>query len=473
MTNALIRWQAVSREDLLDVLLGEFSPSEGGSSLFPTAETKNGKLALGFRANSKHFGVEPPAVVVVGDRQVSETMSWLRTYASEAFPVSQYARIVLASDWETFGAMSSSLPLDAPRPDSWASVAVGEALSQSDGDTELLQMPLSRIASCFSLPVGRTALQFGEGEPTRLCVDRLRSISLDKRFGRRPLSIDQMLPVWTIASSSRSERLSASNAAILVMEAAQHHFQVNLPGAPTISAGQLIDFPGLASDSVEERVMAFNRLAVEVVQRQSSNAQESIGPAIATAAFLVGRSTSHAFLVKRLSRVAPTAFAWFGVIAAIAGPRAWDLAWLRAVKGAERLLRPEFSWVDAPTADIGWAEFAWLATTFDDAEQLVALPKMLPRTLGIEVVPGASLQVRLGGAPAETDMRVSQEVNARERALQDTLTQVVALAQKAQGLVSHPVSSSAFQQAFEYKSASSSSTRVSRAKKPKRGQDEG
>ena len=473
MTNASIRRQAVSREDLLDVLLGELSLSGQGSTLFPIAEIKNGKLALGFRVISRQFGEEPPVVVVVGDRQFPETMSWLRTYASEAFPVSQYSRIVLASDWETFGAMSSSLSLDAPRPDSWASVAVGEALSQSDGDTELLQMPLSRIASCFSLTVGRTALQFGEGEPTRVCVDRLRSISLDKRLGRRPLSVDQMLPIWRIASSSRSERLSASNAAILVMEASQNHFRGSSPGVPAISTGQLIDFPGLASDSVEERVMAFNRLAMEVVQGQSPNSQDSIGPAIAAAAFLVGRSTSHAFLVKRLSRVAPTAFAWFGVIAAIAGPRAWDLAWLRAVKGAERLLRPEFSWSDAPSADIGWAEFAWLASTFDDAEQLVALPKMLPRTLGIEVVPGASFQVRLGGAPAEMDMRASQEVNARERALQDTLSQVIALAQKAQGMVSQPLSSSAVQQTFDYKNAAPGSTRVSRAKKTKRGQDEG
>lgn len=472
MTQATIRWHIVSREDLLDVLLGEFTPQEEGSSVLPVARAKSGALVLGFQSQPSRVENVSPSVVVLDDFQVSDTMSWLRTYAGEAFPISQYARVVLASDWETFGSGSSMLPLDGSRTDSWASVAVGEALSQSDGEAELMHMPLSRVSSCFSLPVARTAIQFGQGEATRVCVDRLRAISSDRRFGRRQLSIDQLLPVWAIAGAPGSERVSPTNAALLVLEAAGSHFRRQHPSAPTIAVSQLSDFPGLSSDSVEERVMAFNRLAMEVLQAEPVHAQtlEAMGPTIAAAAFLVGRSTSHAFLMRRLSRVVPTAMTWFGVIAGLAGPRSWDAAWLRAVKGAERLLRPEFSWADVPTADIGWPEFAWLATTFDEVEQLAALPKMLPRTLGIEIVPGASLQVRLGSAPAETEPRTSQEPTARERALQDTLAQFVSLSQKAQALLSNSASTSVPGKTPMTRNEPPNSTRSSRAKKPKKEQ---
>ena len=43
----VIRWFAVGREDLLDVLLGEESPSGRASSTPPLSELRAGKLALG------------------------------------------------------------------------------------------------------------------------------------------------------------------------------------------------------------------------------------------------------------------------------------------------------------------------------------------------------------------------------------------------------------------------------------------
>ncbi|MNL28481.1 hypothetical protein D3C87_1501250 [compost metagenome] len=143
---------------------------------------------------------------------------------------------------------------------------------------------------------------------------------------------------------------------------------------------------------------------------------------------MVGRSTSHAFLLNRFRRVAPAAFAWFGLIAAIAGSRCWDSAWLRAVKGAERLLKPRFGWADISSADIGWAEFAWLAGSLDDVDQLIGLPKMLPRTLGVEVVPGVALQIRLGQGSGGDDTRVNLEPSARERELADAISHILEIA---------------------------------------------
>lgn len=292
------------------------------------------------------------------------------------------------------------------------------------------------------MAVGRTALIFGHGDTTRLCVERLRAVGADRRFGRRTISVDQLFPIWAIAGAKFGEQIPASEVAFLVMDVAATHFSESVQRARRITASQLKDYPGLSSDSVEERVVAFNRLALEVLQQSTPLQSESVGPALAAAAFLVGRSTSHVFLLKRLARVAPTAFVWFGVMAALAGPRAWDGAWLRAVKGAERLLRPSFSWLDTPVADIGWAEFSWLAATFQDSEQLATLPKMLPRTLGIEIVPGALLQVRVGGGVAEPENRPTSEESARERELQEALNQFLALAQRVRPLLDRaPMSS--------------------------------
>jgi len=425
----------VSKEDLLDVLLGEHSPQGLSTPSFPSLDSKGGRLALGYPEESAAGSYAPPSLVVLHDETVADTMSWLRVYASEASPVSQFARVALASDWRTFGEGTGSLRIDDGRPDRWACVAVGEALAQADGDADLQKMPLSRLSSCFSMPVGRASILFGQGQSTRICVDRLRAIASDRRLGRRTVSVDELVPVWAIAGSQVSEHVPAGDAAVLVMEAATQHFRNAAPNARLISPSQLKDYPGLSSDSVEERVVAFNRLSLEVLQHSPSQVDGVIGPVLAAAAFLVGRSTSHAFLLKRIARVSPVASVWFGAMAALAGPRAWDATWLRAVKGAERLLRAEFSWVNAPSADICWAEFAWLAGTFDDLDQLASLPKMLPRTLGIEVVPGTVLQVRLGAGTVEPDTRPTNEATTRERALQDALGQFVSLAQRVRGLV--------------------------------------
>ena len=446
MTNVAVHWYVVSKEDLLDVLLGEYCPHGPAMQDFPFADVGVGKLALGYREAPTLESRIPPAIVAVGDESVADTMSWLRVYAGEVSPISQFARVMLASDWRIFGGRSGNLPFGTSRPERWASVAVGEALSQLDGDPDLQGMPLSRVSSCFSIPVGRAALLFGQGEATHVCVDRLRAIGADRRLGRRSVSVDQLLPVWAIAGSAIGEYVPPNEAAVMVMEAATDYIRSSLPVSRQRAAlPKLEDYQGLYSDSVEERVMAFNRLSADVLQYSAPTDGQELAPTLAAAAFLVGRSTSHVFLLKRLSRIAPTALAWFGVIAALSGPRAWDMAWLRAAKGAERILRQEFCWVDAPSADIGWGEFSWLAGAFTDLEPLVALPKMLPRTLGIEVIPGALIQVRLGGGP-DVEPRAAAQPSPRERALQDALAQFLSVAHRVRGLVNPEAPTASVQQ---------------------------
>lgn len=432
----VIRWFAVGREDLLDVLLGEESPSGRASSTPPLSELRAGKLALGYLDDhepetSSRSG---PSLVIFEDESATETMSWLRAFADEAFPISQFARVVKLSDWITF----SSKRTDSSHggdfySERWASVSVGEVLAQAESDVDLRNMPLSRLASSLTLPVGRASHLFGSGDATQQCVDRLQTVSSDSRFARRPITVSQLTPIWALCSAKIEGHLEAHESALMVAEAASGFLRDQMDPASVEGGVFLERHTGLRSDSAEERVMAFNEFSDEVLRLPASRLASLGAPLLAAAAFMVGRSTSHAFLLNRYRRAAPAAFAWFGLIAALTGSRCWDGAWLRAVKGAERLLKPRFEWTDTSSADIGWAEFAWLAGSLDDVDQLIGLPKMLPRTLGVEVVPGVALQVRFGLGSGGDETRAIPETSARERALTDAINQILEVALQVRG----------------------------------------
>lgn len=435
-----IRWATIDREDLLDVLLGEHQPSDLDYFAVPDLGPRGTRLAVGYRA-ARAVGSQVPSLIVIPDDMAPETFSWLRTFADEAYPLSQYGRVAMASDWRQFE-MWSEASVGGQRPDRWSSIVVGEALSQIEGETSLLNLPLSRFAGCFTTPIARASLIWGQSEASYSCTNRLRQLESDRRFARRPVGIESLFPVWAIANAHVVENLPPSEATNYVLDAAVDYYRAKDRRLdPLASLLLLKEGNGFSSDSIEERVGAFNRLVSNILQRlqadrgAASSAFHSV--LLAAAAFQVGRGTSHVFLLQRVQGFAPTATAWFGAIAALAGPRAWDKTWLKAAKGAERLLRSDFSWLETSGADISWAEFAWMADTFDGLEVFLEMPKMLPRTLAIEIVPGAVGQFRLAGEAAESEPKPlpAPQQSGRERALMETVAQFITLAQRAKDQV--------------------------------------
>lgn len=439
MINENIRWYAVSRNDLLDVLLGEYRPdnsalADGRLAPHPV-ELKEGFLSLAYQNDLRSRNYLPPAIMLLGDKAVAETLSWLRVYAAESAPLSQFARVITAEDWQIFNDGKFALELDRQRPDFWASVVLGEAISQGDGDIDLNSMALSRALGCYSMTFARSAITHGFGQGTSLCVDRLRSLEGERRFSRRPVSIDNLLPIWLISSMPNVSHPSAQDAAMMVCDAAQKE----IPGMRKSNRSVWLDSlrqSGLASDSVEARVVAFNRLAIEVISSEAPENEAGFAAVtLAAAAFLVGRGTSHFFLLKRFASMVPTAPAWFGLMAAVVGPRGWDASWIRAAKGVEKILRPEFNWLEPSTADLSWTEFSWICANFENPDVFLSLPKMLPRTLALEVVPGAVCQLRLNmGVAEEPAPLIYPQTSPRERALEDAVAQFVKLAKKVAGL---------------------------------------
>jgi hypothetical protein len=200
----------------------------------------------------------------------------------------------------------------------------------------------------------------------------------------------------------------------------------------------LENFPGLRSASVEERVVTFQRLVADIKTIDTAGEYPALAAVVAGAVFLVGKGTSHAFLLKRVPAIAPAASAWFGLMAALAGPGVWDGHWHRACRGIEKVIRQHFEWGEPALADLAWAEYDWMATVFDGHKMFEAVSKTVAKVLSIEVMPGAICQLRLAGSSEDAGEVQRNYVepprsSKKEMELESSLVQFLELAAKIEG----------------------------------------
>ncbi|WP_139350560.1 hypothetical protein [Rhodanobacter sp. B04] len=429
-------WYAAEREELPEVAFGIGDFRERSSPFFPGSFAGSKGVRVAFtRESVGSLDYQPPSMFVLEKKSAPETLSWLRVYARGAFPLSQFARVVTEADW----ALLSSEETDgqATRSDKWSSVILGEILAQADFEGELDALPVSRATACFSSSVARTVLLHDSYAVTRLCTERLRDASRDERFGKRVVSVDMLVPIWAALSANIADVSDMSELVDLFLHAAD---MANDTRAAQYGQRELFKYHRqIFSDSVEERVVAFQRISSDIVS--GGGRTPTVSPysaaVLALAAFLVGRGTSHAFLLRKFPAFAPLAFAWFGLAAALRGPRGWDQSWARVTKAIERQVRSAFHWSDPPSADICWAEYKWLADTFSGNQALAELSRMTPRSLSIEIVPGAVCQFRTSEQklPQEYVVRATQVALPRDQEIRATLESLIDLSNKARQLL--------------------------------------
>ncbi len=419
--------------------MGRYNPLDSPAKYFlEPYELKGSVVAVGYSDSRLRDEYNPPALLVLESESAIETLSWLRTYAPETAPLSQYTRVVSSQDWMSFSRIQGRMQgfLYDAREDVWSSVILGEALAQGEADVELASLPLSRAGACFSMAIARAVFTYGRDEATKTCADRLRQVEADRRFVRRPVTVSDLMPIWAMASGQFGKSVSAEETANLVLDAASRfmHDSFSVPHSPTPL--KLRNIPGLSSDSIEERVLAFQRLSTELTNAEAHGADSGLPSVLlAAAAFLVGRSTSHEFLLHRVSKRFPASLAWYGLIAGLAGPSTWDANWSKAAKGIERQVRPRFDWSESTGFDLCWIEYSWMAKMFDGTVTFNSLPKLLPRVISIEVIPGAACQFRLvAGSSPELEAGRSND-RVREMDLQAALSQFVVLANRARHLL--------------------------------------
>lgn len=466
-----IRWQMFKPEALPDVLFGNAPTEKIGNQYIHRVALDENLIAVGFSVNDEKPSYNPPILIVISEKFIPEALSWLKVYAPQTSPLSQLARVISIGDWDTFQDAGLRKISSQHRTDSWSSIVLGEVLSQGEADVELSATPLSRSYACFSTAVARASIIHGNSDATSSCIERLKKLASDNRFVRRPVSVDDLLPIWKIMFA-RVESNSLDVLSEAILETAKKftlNLSINSGAAPTLS-----QYPLLQSNSIEERTITYKKLASEVMLNFADSPYSIYSSALlAVAAFMVGRSTSHAFLLRPLSKRLPTVFAWFGLIAALAGPKSWDTDWSRAAKGIERLLRTKFDWSDPPLSDLCWEEYLWLSHTFEGSGVFNTLPKMLPKVLSVEIIPGALCQLRLTSGNEnnrnDIEIRKNLELEQRDAALQSTLLQLANITQKTLNLLN--VTNIPLQQTLGLDNSEQPSTKGNRAKRSKRNEN--
>jgi hypothetical protein len=283
-------------------------------------------------------------------------------------------------------------------------------------------------------------------------------------------------PVWTVAASHAGAACGVPEIVDLVFSTVRR-LDHESPALTARAAAMLETQNEFLSDSVENRVLAFQRLVSQVTDDARDASPTALANAIiAAGAFLVGRGTSHRFLLGRLPKRWAHAFSWFGLMAGLAGPSSWDGDWSRAAKGVERSLRGRFDWCSVSGADLCWPEYSWLTTTFAGKQVFAELPKMLPKVLSVEIVPGATCQMRLavdGSAPAREMMRGDRaEAERRDSELRTTLEQLASLALRARHLLGGQIPQRSQEQgALGFDDSEERESSTPRSRRTKRPQD--
>jgi len=336
-----------------------------------------------------------PVVVVLNARSARESLAWLATYSPASFPISQSARIMTSEDFASspHSLNGRKLPDDLSY---WPSIVFGELLGQGEQLSSLDAVSLSRVNACFSFAQARAAALHGwTSSFSQACSNRLKIIENDGLFVKRSISIEELSPVWDWTRPQPPENAVQRDLSRIVEGAVSGQLSKNPAPADSLLGSVGFDAIGLSSGPAEARVRAYQTLAHSLENVRIPDTNRASAMLLAAAAVCVGNGTSHISLLDDFSKKVPAAYAWFGLFAAIAGQQGWDPLWTRAVNSVSRSLRSGFELADPPTFDLSWVEYDFVREVAKPSEFLKHVPKLFPKSLSIEVAPGAQCQLRL------------------------------------------------------------------------------
>lgn len=248
-------------EDLPRALFGYISRGMSGWRVEDAISRGRG-IAFGYVEHEIPKSYRPPDIIIIDDSGVAETLSWLKTFSPDTSPLSQFARVVSYSDWERFGQSRLFAPPTRVREDRWACLVLGELIARGE-NVEMKSLPLSWSASCFSTAVARANILYSMEDARHICFDRLRVLEKDQRFARRNVSIAALEPVWSLASSRSDELVELPEIVDMVMSAVFR--MADRAPASEFRISNFFSFKDdLTSDSIEKRVVAFQRLTGEL-----------------------------------------------------------------------------------------------------------------------------------------------------------------------------------------------------------------
>ncbi|MES2841774.1 MAG: hypothetical protein V4794_15950 [Pseudomonadota bacterium] len=342
-----------------------------------------------------------PNLALVNNSEAREVLAWVATYTPEAFPLSQVLRILPVEEYELLSSLTRKLSANTANTGTWASVVLGEIISQGDSFSYPDKAPISRSIACFSYAVARTSLLFRSDEEVfRTSIDRLHLLEKDKIFSGRKLGVHTLAPIWRVVQGNEWDQKNTHNTVRTIVAYAR---EGNIDRSPLPELEKLqIDVKKMSSGTIEQRVQEFENASVKLINSVGNQRLFDATPMyLAGFAFWVGGGTSHITLLEEFSDAFPSVYSWLGLFAGLAGRSTWDSKWLRGVSTVERALKMPFALSDPPISDLCWTEYELIAAQRLPMEWVKELPKLSPKTLSVEVLPGAVCQMRLTGADSE------------------------------------------------------------------------
>jgi hypothetical protein len=279
----------------------------------------------------------------------------------------------------------------------WPSVILGEMLAQGEAPQDIQSIPLSRAAASFSYCQARATIVYGMNRRISVeCASRLEKLESESSFTRRPITVRELRRAWSFVDDYFEGTNFQREWVRQIIEI------IEKDSRPQVfsSAFKKLDISlSRLAGGIEDRVLEFERAIENLLKCASSDAEmvAEIPLIIAGLCFLVGRGTSHINLLDEYAADFPAVYIWFGVLAGLAGPTAWDSHWSRVITAIERQLRAGFRLIDPPTTDLCWIEYEWIASQRVPLPWLQELTKLYPRLVSVEVFPGATCQFRLTG----------------------------------------------------------------------------
>ncbi|EAY1186587.1 hypothetical protein DRW71_13285 [Salmonella enterica subsp. diarizonae] len=427
-----MKWYVFPKDILPMVLLSSQHPDALGGINVKNPRVNTESITLGYCDDIYYQGdYTPPSAIFLPEEKAAEIMAWLKVYAPDTYPLSQFARVLKPLELEIY---DGNIAIKKKRKHEfyshrWASVILGEILAQGESDVSLDTLPLSRSQATYSHAIARVNACHDGNKYKNLCLERLSFLEIDKNFVPRNLLIQDLEPIWNCVDFDLNDVSNMSDLidifSNIYFEASSALFEPNIRKE-------------LLSDSIESRVLSFRRISTEELNYNVTRKNNNAALKIAMAAFLVGRGTSHVFLLKSIAKNFPSVYVWFGLIAGIIGPTCWEVDWTRAVKGIEKSLRIKLDWSEPSQSDLSWTEYSWISKTFINKPPFVELPKLLPRVLSIEILPGVICQFRLAiestseKLKADSTNAAMYEINT----LRMILSEFYVLAEKAKNQIS-------------------------------------
>jgi hypothetical protein len=392
-----IRWVAANRNSLVALIAEGQVPNDARSVHSPLSHPD--EVFIGSFSLSD---ISSPAIVVLNTSSSREVLAWLAAYSPACFPLSQTVRSLTLDDLQACE-VSGNADLFSRLAHVWPCIILGELLGQGEFYPALEGVAHSRANACFSFTYARAHGLYGRDSVlTNICYRRLHRLESDALFVKRSIKIEELKPIWDNVSFNRVQIFRSDDSNVALINLMEEELSSSLRSSNIAPRGGSWNSTALGSGAMESRVRAFEAFLQSMRGSIDDKNLSDGAMLVAAAAILVGNGTSHISLLEDFGKRIPAVFAWFGYFAAKLGPTCWDPAWSRAVNSIGRLTRSRFELADSPSYDLSWLEYDFVKGVPRPMDLIKHVPKLYPRLLSIEVVPGASCQFRIVEEPARS-----------------------------------------------------------------------